>query len=84
MMYSWKRKLTSSSSNYWQNIPDSTINGGQLEKQDIKRNDAGTYNCTASNVMKPTAEKQQTGSSSRTFLLDVLCKYISILYNSII
>jgi hypothetical protein len=76
MTYSWRRKLTSSSMDYWQNIPDSTINGGQLVKQNINRNDTGTYICTASNVMKPTAEKHQTGSSSQAFLLDVLCKYL--------
>ncbi|XP_060575522.1 hemicentin-1-like [Ruditapes philippinarum] len=74
MTYSWRRKLNSSSMNNWQIIPDSIIfvNEGKLVKQNINRNDAGTYNCTASNVMKPTAENQQIGSSSRTFLLDVL------------
>jgi hypothetical protein len=83
MKYSWRRKLNSLSMNNWHDIPGSTINGGQLVKQNINRIDAGTYNCTASNVMKPTAENQQTGSSSRTFLLDVLCKYLSIVYNFI-
>jgi hypothetical protein len=74
MTYSWRRKLNSSSTNYWQNIPSSTINGGQLVKENITRNDAGTYNCAASNIMKPTAESQQRASSSQAFHLDVLCK----------
>jgi hypothetical protein len=72
--YLWRRKLNSSLENSWYGIPDSSTIGNQLVKQNISKNDAGLYNCTASNNITQTSNQQKTGSSSETFLLDVLCK----------
>ncbi|XP_053372734.1 hemicentin-1-like [Mercenaria mercenaria] len=65
---------SSLSGNTWQNISDAVVTDGQLRKQNINRNDAGTYRCTASNMIIPTAGQSQEGFSSRTFILKVLYK----------
>jgi hypothetical protein len=73
--YLWKRKLNSSLANSWYDVPDSSTIGNQLVKQNISRKDVGLYKCTATNDITQTTNQQKIGSSSETFLLDVLCKY---------
>ena len=47
-----------------------------IEIQNVTRNQTGSYTCFASNTLQPTFGKEENGSDSNTFYLDVLCKLL--------
>ena len=75
----------------WHKAGGSIRTGNTLTLNPVQKQDDSQFTCTANNTMVPSNGNQETGSSSSTVKINVLCKlflycqikcYICVDYNS--